>query len=170
MLGPIERFLQYIHPHRAHIGRGTFDTSNEGKVKPLPYELKELHTPKNAIVEYDPTRSQSVSSMKLTNDLCVSIIFVHELTGNVYRSWTGETAKLPWPKELLPPSLLPSGTDPARIFSFGYNIEAVDFKSMLSVSQVNEHAKAMLRDVIFRREEDNTVCIPQTASPNYMLT
>lgn len=79
------------------------------------------------------------------------VIFVHGLTGHRERTWTGDGAAAPWPKELLGPKL-----KQARILTFGYDSSVVDLRSMVSKNRIGNHSTNLLAAVATYRENDDT--------------
>ncbi|MCJ1391030.1 hypothetical protein MMC18_003891 [Xylographa bjoerkii] len=101
------------------------------KAQSSEYGLKVLHGVEDATVE--------------------SIIFVHGLTGHREKTWTAKGAERPWPQTLLPQKL-PS----ARIMTFGYDANFIDWKSAVSQNRVSDHAEGLLSTVANFRCSDNT--------------
>lgn len=82
------------------------------------------------------------------------IVFVHGLTGTWDGTWTGETAdgrKVLWPKELLK-ERFPT----ARIFSFGYDANAVNLTHRVSTQSITQHANDLLIELENVRRETKT--------------
>ena len=52
----------------------------------------------------------------------IDIVFVHGLTGDVYNTWLHKNTRVYWPSQLLRQDI-----PDARILSFGYNIDIVNF-------------------------------------------
>ncbi|MCJ1263639.1 hypothetical protein MMC22_003509 [Lobaria immixta] len=106
----------------------------KGSKKVFSIGLKSLYEPESAVVD---------------------IIFVHGLTGGMERTWTSRNAVSPWPQILLP-TKLPN----ARILTFGYDANVVDWRAMVSKNRVGNHAENLLTTVATYRENDNTNCRP----------
>ncbi|MCJ1403611.1 hypothetical protein MMC11_006834 [Xylographa trunciseda] len=71
----------------------------------------------------------------------VDIVFIHGLTGRWDETWTcteGGTSVF-WPKDLLPGDI-----GNARIFSFGYDADAVNLRHRVSNETVSHHADSLL--------------------------
>jgi hypothetical protein len=81
-----------------------------------------------------------------------SLIFVHGLTGDREKTWTGRDATEPWPKALLPLKVPNS-----RILTFGYDAYVSDLRDMVSKNRIGNHAYNLLSAVASYREEDDTV-------------
>lgn len=89
-----------------------------------------------------------------------SIVFVHGLTGSRLTTWTYETnSKLgesnkPWP-ELLLKDDIPN----ARILTFGYDANVVNFLSAASQNRVRDHASSLNATLSDLRDGTETVSI-----------
>ncbi|KAL2146826.1 hypothetical protein VTI28DRAFT_2307 [Corynascus sepedonium] len=81
----------------------------------------------------------------------VDIVFIHGLTGHREKTWTARGASEPWPKVLLP-SELPS----ARVLTFGYDANVVDWSGVVSQSRIGDHAWNLLTSLAAHREKDET--------------
>lgn len=84
--------------------------------------------------------------------LSFSVIFIHGLTGGMESTWTAKNAVSPWPQTLLPTKL-----PHARILTFGYDADVVNWRAMVSTNRIGNHAENLLTTVATHREEDNTV-------------
>ncbi|KAI9715704.1 MAG: hypothetical protein M1812_005856 [Candelaria pacifica] len=105
-------------------------TSSSQSRKVFPSGLKLLHKPDSAEVD---------------------IVFVHGLTGDQERTWTGECASTPWPQTLLPAKL-----PQARILTFGYDAYVLDWRAMVSKNRIGNHSKNLLSALATHRENDDT--------------
>ncbi|CAH0054254.1 unnamed protein product [Clonostachys solani] len=83
----------------------------------------------------------------------VDIVFIHGLSGDREKTWTGPNQTEPWPKTILP-DRLPT----ARILAFGY--DAKWLKDSSSRNRVQEHASNLLASLGQHRDEDNTSSRP----------
>lgn len=81
----------------------------------------------------------------------VDIVFVHGLTGNAYNTWLHKDARVHWPSELLRQDI-----PDARILSFGYDADIVNFWNPVSNSRLSNHAESLVGDLVRRRERTNT--------------
>jgi pimeloyl-ACP methyl ester carboxylesterase len=81
----------------------------------------------------------------------VDIVFVHGLTGNAYNTWLHQKTGVHWPSELL-------GQDipDARILSFGYDADIVNFWTPASNNGLSNHAENMVGRLVRKREKTNT--------------
>ena len=86
-----------------------------------------------------------------------SIIFIHGLTGGRESTWTTKGAATCWP-ELFFPHDLPE----ARIITYGYNADVVNFWSMASQNAVGDHSQKFLTSLANLRDNTNTVCLLAT--------
>ncbi|ERF73050.1 hypothetical protein EPUS_08614 [Endocarpon pusillum Z07020] len=110
-------------------GSCSISTSQSGKV--FPSGLKLLHQPDAAVVD---------------------IVFIHGLTGDREKTWSGKSAVTPWPKILLPKEL-----PQARILTFGYDAYIADWRAMVSKNRISNHSKNLLAALATHRENDDTV-------------
>ena len=85
----------------------------------------------------------------------LSIVFVHGLTGNREATWTAHGASDPWPKTLLP-STFPT----ARVLTFGYDADVVNWRGVVSQNYIGNHAFHLLTSLSSYREKDGTVSRP----------
>lgn len=76
-----------------------------------------------------------------------SIVAVHGLNGDAFRTWTESKSKKLWLRDFLPGDL-PS----ARMMVFGYNAEPF-FRS--SVAGIEEHARGLLAALVEKRAGGN---------------
>ena len=83
----------------------------------------------------------------------VDIVFVHGLTGNAYNTWLHKDkgTRMHWPSELLKQDL-----PDARILSFGYDADIVNFWNPASNSRLSNHAENMVGDLVRKRERTNS--------------
>ncbi|KAL8941796.1 MAG: hypothetical protein Q9216_002034 [Gyalolechia sp. 2 TL-2023] len=73
------------------------------------------------------------------------LVFVHGLRGDRIRTW--EVDKVFWPRDLLPAEL-PN----ARIMSYGYDVDVMNFFSNASQSSIFQHALNLLEDLQRKRK------------------
>ncbi|VUC33070.1 unnamed protein product [Clonostachys rosea] len=105
--------------------KGASELSSRSKT--LPLGIKAIHCP----------------------DHCdVDIVFIHGLSGNREKTWTGPGQTEPWLKTILP-GRLPT----ARILVFGYDAKWLKDSSQ---NRVQEHASNLLASLGRYRDEDNT--------------
>ncbi|CAI6087630.1 unnamed protein product [Clonostachys chloroleuca] len=83
----------------------------------------------------------------------VDIVFIHGLSGDREKTWTGPNQTEPWPKTILP-DRLPT----ARMLVFGY--DAKWLKDSSSRNRVQEHASNLLASLGRHRGEDGTSSRP----------
>ena len=81
----------------------------------------------------------------------LDIVFVHGLTGNSYNTWFHEEAKVHWPSQLLSQDI-----PDARILSFGYDADIVNFWNPASNSRLSNHAETMVDELARRRSRTST--------------
>ncbi|KAF7510444.1 hypothetical protein GJ744_006723 [Endocarpon pusillum] len=109
-------------------GSCSISTSQSGKI--FPSGLRLLHQPDAAVVD---------------------IVFIHGLTGDREKTWSGNSAVTPWPKILLPKEL-----PQARILTFGYDAYIADWRAMVSKNRISNHSKNLLAALANHRENDDT--------------
>src|SRR6186713_2281792 len=85
----------------------------------------------------------------------VDIVFVHGLTGNRDRTWTGPGSSQPWPA-----ILLPEDVQGARISTYGYDADIVSFWGASSRNRIRDHARNLLSDLTDLRENSETTNLP----------
>ncbi|KAI9858313.1 MAG: hypothetical protein M1813_007588 [Trichoglossum hirsutum] len=89
--------------------------------------------------------------LHVTDSAVVDIVFIHGLKGHREKTWTAENADAPWPQTLLPRKLPQS-----RIFTFGYDTDVYDWRTMVSKNRIGNHAKNLLATLAAYREIDDT--------------
>ncbi|EFR03975.1 SesB protein [Nannizzia gypsea CBS 118893] len=87
-------------------------------------------------------------------DASVDICFIHGLTGDRDKTWTGDGQSRPWPETLLP-SQLPR----ARILTYGYDAYVVR-ASVASSNRLIDHATNLLNDLTTDRARNGVVSRP----------
>lgn len=84
-----------------------------------------------------------------------SIVFVHGLTGNSYNTWLNAgPSSVYWPKDLLSKDLVN-----ARILTFGYDADIVNFWGWHSTNTIADHAGSLLGELARLRERTDSVGI-----------
>ena len=81
----------------------------------------------------------------------IDIVFVHGLTGNAYKTWLHEGTGVHWPSALLKQDI-----PDARILSFGYDADIVNFWNPASNSRLSNHAEDLVGDLVRKRERTGT--------------
>ena len=81
----------------------------------------------------------------------VDIVFVHGLTGNAYNTWLHKDPRVHWPSEFLRQDI-----PDARILSFGYDADIVNFWNPASNSRLSNHGENMVGELVRKRERTNT--------------
>ena len=82
-----------------------------------------------------------------------SIVFIHGLTGGRESTWTAKGAAACWPEVFLPNDL-----PDARIITYGYDADVVNFWSMASQNTVGDHGQKFLTSLTNLRDSTETVC------------
>jgi hypothetical protein len=77
-------------------------------------------------------------------------VFVHGLNGHPLDTW--KKAEVVWPRDLLPVD-----APHARIMSFGYDANVVNFFSVASHSSIFQHAQNLLQDLQRERRTPDEV-------------
>ncbi|KAL6713033.1 hypothetical protein ACLMJK_009429 [Lecanora helva] len=84
-----------------------------------------------------------------------SIVFIHGLTGGRESTWTAADAAACWPELYLPNDL-----SEARIITYGYDADVVNFWSMASQNTVGDHSQKFLIALANLRDSTNTSTRP----------
>ncbi len=79
-----------------------------------------------------------------------SLVFVHGLCGHPLNTW--KKAEVVWPRDLLP-----TDAPHARIMTFGYAADVVNFFSVASHSSIFQHAQNLLQDLQRERRTPDEV-------------
>ncbi|CAI4213338.1 unnamed protein product [Parascedosporium putredinis] len=82
----------------------------------------------------------------------VDLILIHGLHGDAIKSWTNPETKAFWPRDFLPLDI-----PQARVFTFGYDADAV-FGS--TTANIVDHAKDLLSSLVDEREEEPEITRP----------
>ncbi|KAH0536621.1 hypothetical protein FGG08_006515 [Glutinoglossum americanum] len=85
------------------------------------------------------------------SDTVVDIVFVHGLTGSSSDTWLDKKTGSYWPA-----SLLSEDIDDARILSFGYDADVVNFWNPASQNRISDHAKNILGALARQREQTDS--------------
>ena len=128
-----------VQPSQATIGPASTATNTQASSAPAPAPIREGQN-YGAKVLYDGGMEASVD-----------IVFVHGLTGNAYNTWLHKDTRVHWPSELLRQDI-----PDARILSFGYDADIVNFWNPASNSRLSNHAENMVGDLVRKRERTNT--------------
>lgn len=86
----------------------------------------------------------------ITNFAESSIVFVHGLTGNRESTWTCN-------KTLWPETLLPTKLPGARILTFGFDADVVNFWSPAGQNRIGHHAQSLAESLANQRDVTETV-------------
>ena len=84
-----------------------------------------------------------------------SIVFVHGLTGKRTKTWLADEAEEPWPK-----TLLHSDIAEARIMTYGYDADVVNFIKPAGQNTVREHARNFNYDLTNLRRKTSSLSRP----------
>lgn len=112
-------------------GTGLSDDPKENE----PSGEKEKRTTYGVKILYDP-----MSAM-------VDIVFVHGLTGGSYSTWLHKESGVCWPRDLLKANL-----NDARVLSFGYDADVVNFWSQAAQDGISGYANDLLGSLSGSRE------------------
>ena len=129
--------------HSGGDGHKSSSTEQTGK-----YGITVCSDGSNPIVEYVFSFETSRILTKIR-----SIVFVHGLTGNSYNTWLNAgPSPVYWPKDLLSKDLVN-----ARILTFGYDADIVNFWGPASRNRIADHAGNLLGCLVRLRERTNAV-------------
>jgi hypothetical protein len=87
----------------------------------------------------------------------IDIIFIHGLTGSAYTTWLHEGSGVHWPRDLLKNDL-----KDARIMTFGYDADVVNFWNHAAQDGVTGYANDLLGSLAGRREGISVRMIPSS--------
>ena len=85
----------------------------------------------------------------MPNFVALSIVFVHGLTGNRESTWT-------WADNLWPQTLLPEKIPGARIMTFGYDADVVNFWQSAGQNRIGHHAQDLAQSLANKRDMTET--------------
>jgi len=77
----------------------------------------------------------------------IDIVFIHGLTGSAYTTWLREKSGVHWPRDLLKNDL-----KDARIMTFGYDADVVNFWKHAAQDGISGYANDLLGSLAGRRE------------------
>lgn len=117
------------------------------------YGVFQLYSGEDPQVEY--VQSIPVMTIERT-DQARSIVAVHGLNGDPYKTWTTKSGTC-W---LSNPDFLPKAVKNLRILTFGYNANATSFMGSTSSDRILQHAQTLVAQL----EADRAV-----GSPNFPL-
>ena len=90
---------------------------------------------------------------KKATDHISSIVAVHGLNGDPYKTWTTKSGTC-W---LSNPELLPKVVRNSRILTFGYNANATSFMGSTSSDRILQHAQTLVAQLEADRAVDSPV-------------
>lgn len=97
----------------------------------------------------------------ISNCAALSIVFVHGLTGNRENTWTCNHTL--WPETLLPKEL-----PKARILTFGFDADVVNFWSPAGQNRIGNHAQNLAQSLANLRDRTETVsCVDECDAAFY---
>lgn len=98
-------------------------------------------------------RIQSLSKIPLTFNWVLlmysSIVAVHGLNGDAFRTWTTNKTNKFW---LGDPDLLPANLKHARILTFSYNASVTALFGKTSSDRILQHAQTLIAELVADRE------------------
>jgi hypothetical protein len=80
-------------------------------------------------------------------DAAVDIIFIHGLTGSAYSTWLHKESGVHWPRDLLKENM-----KHARIMTFGYDADVVNFWTHAAQDGISGYANDLLASIADRRD------------------
>jgi len=78
-----------------------------------------------------------------------SVVAVHGLNGDPFRTWTTEGSEKMWLKD---PGLLPSNLKNSRILTYGYNAVVASIFGKASSDRILQHAHTLVAELVADRE------------------
>ena len=108
--------------------------------------LTELYRGERPAVEHVPRFSPRRFEVLLMG---CSIVAVHGLNGDPFRSWTTEASEKLWLED---PNLLPSNLKDSRILTYGYNAVVASLFGKASSDRILQHAHTLVAELIADRE------------------
>ena len=112
-------------------------TSNAG--------LTELYRGDDPVVEY-AKKTPRVGKGLLN---ACSVVAVHGLNGDPFRTWTTEGSEKMWLKD---PNLLPFNLKRSRILTYGYNANVTAMFGKTSSDRILQHAHTLVAQLVADRE------------------
>lgn len=121
------------------------------------YGVFQLYSGEDPQVEY--VQNIPVMTIERT-DQARSIVAVHGLNGDPYKTWTTKSGTC-W---LSSPDLLPKAVKNSRILTFGYNANATSFMGSTSSDRILQHAQTLVAQL----EADRAVGSPHPLLQNLL--
>lgn len=78
-----------------------------------------------------------------------SVVAVHGLNGDPFRTWTTKESNKMWLKD---PGLLPSNLKNSRILTYGYNAVVASMFGKVSSDRILQHAQTLVAELVADRE------------------
>ncbi|KAL6717735.1 hypothetical protein ACLMJK_003820 [Lecanora helva] len=125
----------------------------------------EIQSTRAGLAKADRPAPSSSLGLRVINprhiDAVIDIIFIHGLTGGRESTWTATEAAACWPELYLPNDFFE-----ARIITYGYDADVVNFWSMASQNTVGDHSQKFLTSLANLRDSTNTALLKSNGSPD----
>lgn len=92
---------------------------------------------------------------KKSTDIGLSVVLIHGLNGDPYKTWTAAGTKAPWPQLLLPAEI-----PRARIMTYGADFSYAHWLKPAGQNTVREHATNLVTDLALKRYKTGTLDRP----------
>lgn len=99
--------------------------------------------------------SYGIKVMYNPTPAALDIVFIHGLTGSAYSTWLSEDSSTHWPRDLIKQDM-----GNARIMTFGYDVDIVNFWGQAAQDGISGYAKDLLGKLARKRQHDVNASSP----------